>query len=86
MAFPRQEYWSGLPFPSSRNLPDPGFESAYPPLAGGLFTTEPPAKPSGTNAARLFLSTPTFLEYGRDVQVMSSLPWGVTSGGACSKW
>ena len=27
MGFPRQEYWSGLPFPSPGNLPDPGIES-----------------------------------------------------------
>ena len=27
MGFPRQEYWSGLPFPSPRELPDPGIES-----------------------------------------------------------
>ena len=28
--FPRQEYWSGLPFPSPRDLPDPGIEPASP--------------------------------------------------------
>jgi len=27
MGFPRQEYWSGLPFPSPRDLPDPGLEA-----------------------------------------------------------
>ena len=27
MEFPRQEYWSGLPFPSPGDLPDPGLES-----------------------------------------------------------
>ena len=26
MGFPRQEYWSGLPFPSTENLPNPGFQ------------------------------------------------------------
>ena len=41
----RQEYWSGLPFPSPVDLPDPGTESTSPALAGGLFTTEPPGKP-----------------------------------------
>ena len=30
MRFPRQEYWSGLPFPSSGDLSDPGKEPAYP--------------------------------------------------------
>ena len=40
--FPRQEYWSGLPFPSPGDLPDPGIEPMSPALAGGFFTTEPP--------------------------------------------
>ena len=44
--FPRQEYWSGLPFPSPENLPDSGFEPASPALAGKLFTTEQPGKPT----------------------------------------
>ena len=39
--FPRQEYWSRLPFPSPGDLPDPGIESRYPALAGGFFTIEP---------------------------------------------
>ena len=30
MRFPRQEYWSGLPFPSPGNLPDPGLEHIHP--------------------------------------------------------
>ena len=37
MEFPRQEYWSGLPFPSPGNLPDPGIEPASPALVGGFF-------------------------------------------------
>ena len=43
MEFPRQEYWSGLPFPFPGDLPNAGVEptSAAPALAGGLFTTEP---------------------------------------------
>ena len=46
MGFPRQEYWSGLPFPSPGDLPDPGIEPVSPVLAGGFFTTESPEKPS----------------------------------------
>ena len=46
MEFPRQEYWSGLPFPSPGDLLDPGIESVSPALAGGFFTTEPLGKPS----------------------------------------
>ena len=44
MGFSRQEYWSGLPFPSPGDLPDLGIEPGFPPLAGGFFTTEPPGK------------------------------------------
>ena len=44
MVFSRQEYWSGLPFPSPGDLPDLGIEPGFPPLAGGFFTTEPPGK------------------------------------------
>ena len=33
MGFPRQEYWSGLPFPSPGNLPDSGIEAVSPALA-----------------------------------------------------
>ena len=42
--FRRQEYWSGLPFPSPGDLPDPGTAPSSPALAVGFFTTEPPGK------------------------------------------
>ena len=45
MGFLRQEYWSGLPFPPSGDLSDPGLEPASPALAGWFFTAEPPGKP-----------------------------------------
>ena len=45
MGFPRQGYWSGLPFPSPVDLPNPGVEPASPALAGGFFTTETIGKP-----------------------------------------
>ena len=48
MRFPRQEYWSGLPFPTSGDLPQPGIEPvslASPPLAGGFFINMPYGKP-----------------------------------------
>ena len=37
----QQEYWSGLPFPSPWDLPDPGIKPASPALASWLFPTEP---------------------------------------------
>ena len=45
MEFPRQEYWSALPFPPRGDHPDPGIEPLSPELAGRLFTTELPGKP-----------------------------------------
>ena len=49
MGFSRQEYWSGLPFPSAGDLPNPGIKPASPvsiALGGGFFTTTPPGKPN----------------------------------------
>ena len=40
MGFSRQDYWSGLPFPSPGDLPDPGNDPESPALAGRFFTTE----------------------------------------------
>ena len=45
MGFSRQEYWSGLPFPSPGDLLDPRIEPTSPALAGTFFTTELPGKP-----------------------------------------
>ena len=45
MGFSRQEYQSGLPFPSPGDLPDPGIKATSPALVGGFFTTESPRKP-----------------------------------------
>ena len=39
MGLSRQEYWSGLPFPPPRDLPDPRIEPTSPALAGRFFTT-----------------------------------------------
>ena len=48
MEFSRQEYWSSLPFPTPRDLPNPGIEPTSPvspALVGRFFTTELPGKP-----------------------------------------
>ena len=45
MGFSRQEYWSGLPFPSPGNLPGPGMEPGSPALEADALTSEPPGKP-----------------------------------------
>ena len=45
MGFSRQEYWSGLPFPSPGDLPNPGTEPGSPALEADALTSEPPGKP-----------------------------------------
>ena len=51
LGLPRQEYWSGLPFPSPGDLPDLGIKPAPPALADGFFTTEPSGKPKEAGRA-----------------------------------
>ena len=41
----RQEYWSGLPFPSPGDLPDPGIEPRSPALQADALPSKPPGKP-----------------------------------------
>ena len=43
--FSRQEYWSGWPFPSPGDLPDPGIEPRSPALQADFLLPEPPGKP-----------------------------------------
>ena len=45
MGFSRQECWSGLPFPSPGDLPDPGIKSGSPALQADVLPSEPPGKP-----------------------------------------
>ena len=46
MGFSKQEYWSGLPFPSPGDLPNPGIEPRSPALQADALSSEPPGKPS----------------------------------------
>ena len=57
MGFMRQEYWSGLPFPSAEDLPGPGIKPTSlvsPPLGDGFFTTEPLGKPGITQYSSFY--------------------------------
>ena len=45
MEFSRQEYWSGLPFPSPGDLPDPGIEPGSPALEADALPSEPQGSP-----------------------------------------
>jgi len=46
MEFSRQEYWSGFPFPSSGDLPNPGIKSRSPASQANALPSELPGKPS----------------------------------------
>ena len=45
MVFSRQEYWSGFPFPSPGDLPNPGIKPGSPALQADALPSEPPRKP-----------------------------------------
>ena len=58
MGFSRQEYWSGLPFPSPGDLSDPGIEPRSPALQADALTSEPPGtRPYLTGASQLALTS-----------------------------
>ena len=46
LGFSRQEYWSGLPFPSPGDLPNPGIKPGFPVLQADALQSEPPGKSS----------------------------------------
>ena len=54
MEFSRQEYWSGLPFPSPGELPDPGVEPGSPTLQTDVSPSEPPGKPENHSGKEYF--------------------------------
>ena len=74
MEFYRQEYWSGLPFPSPGDLPDTGIEPRSPTLQADSLPSKPPGKPK----RRKWPLTPVFLP--RKCHGQRSLvgyrPWG----------
>ena len=59
MGFSTQEYWSGLPCPPPRDLPDPGFEPGSPALQADCLPSEPPGKPSCRGATPQALKVPS---------------------------
>ena len=65
VGFSRQEYWSGLPFLSPGDLPDPGIEPRSPALQEDSLLCEPPGKP--------------YSELNKGPVELSQLPWGFMS-------
>ena len=54
-----QEYWSGLPFPSPGDLPDPGIEPGSPALEADALTSQPPGKPRVPKRGRREAASPS---------------------------
>jgi len=79
--FSRQEYWSGLPFPSPRDLPDLGIEPRPPALQSDSLLSEPPGKPLGTPNLQLVESTGDSL----DLQLVSEVAAGAEGQQGCSQ-
>ena len=66
MQFSRQESWSGLPFPSPADLPDPGFEPSSPALWADSLLSEPPGKPNKHNNLGFKLCQMNEVRYRRE--------------------
>ena len=81
MGFPRQEYWSGLPFPSLGNLPNPEIEPASLALLGEFFTSKPPGKPP-------FTLIPFKIKYtdGNFLHFFKKFIYLAAVGLSCSMW
>ena len=56
IGFSRQEYWSGLPFPSPEDLPVPGIEPRSPSLQADALTSEPLGKPLSKTVTNIFIT------------------------------
>ena len=65
MGFSRQEYWSGLPFPSPGDLSNPRIEPGSPALQADALTSEPPGKPRTTTQKKLDPRSFTPIDTGR---------------------
>ena len=82
MGFPSQEYWSGLPFPSSGHLPDPGIEPtspSSPAFAGRFFNTEPFSLKTKTVVSKLNpVSQRTWLSFAANRFFSKTMPNSVT--------
>ena len=59
MGFSRQEYWSGLPFPSPGDLHNPGIEPGSSALQADALSSEPPGEPSKEQVSFNFMAVVT---------------------------
>ena len=78
MEFSRQEHWSGQPFPSPGDLPDPGMEPRFPAWQADSLPSEPPAKPISKSHHWLDNQNPTIK--------LRELDWGLTYDLSSERW
>ena len=69
MGFSRQEYWSGLPFPSPGDLPNPGIEPGFPALQADALPSESPGKAQCHNTGYLIEIIRNCRKTGQDEQI-----------------
>ena len=74
--FSRQEYWSGLPFPSPGDLPNPGIEPGSPTLQADTLPSEPPGK-----STHIFLRLTSSVLLGKLLSMYVRL--GTAAGTSC---
>ena len=74
MEFSRQEYWSGYPFASPGDLPNPGIKPRSPTLQGDSLPAEPQGKPKNTGVGSLSLLQWIFLTQELNQGLLHSLP------------
>ena len=72
IGFSRQEYWSGLPFPSPGDLPNPGIKARSPALQADSLPTELQGKPSGINYLITYFG-PLLCPYRKENQPISMM-------------
>ena len=72
MEFFRQEYWSGLPFPSSGDLPDPGIEPGSPALQADTLPSEPPPDYSKNNQVARINSNPFQRDHTKTTKILEN--------------
>ena len=76
MGFSRQEYWSGLPFPSPGDLSNPGIELGSPTLQADTLPSEPPGK-----STHIFLRRTPSVLLGKLLRMYARL--GTAAGTSC---
>ena len=74
MGFSRQEYWTGLPFPSPGDLPDPGIKPGSPALQADYLPSEPPGKPQEGKRK------------GKNKYILRFQAWMIGEVGTLRKW